>query len=67
MSRCIGEIPTGTKVDRPMKEFIEAECERLGVTQSEFHRRLLDVYRESRRENTDCPHCEEVVKMDLRE
>lgn len=65
MSRCVGEIAIGTKVDRPMKEFVESECERLGVSRSEFHRRLLDVYRESRRENVDCPHCDDTIMMDL--
>lgn len=67
MSDCIGEIATGTKVDRGMREFIDAESERLGVSNSEFHRRLLDLYRESRRETVDCPHCSDTVVFDLRE
>jgi len=65
MSSCFGDIPTGTKVDSQMREFIEGECDRLGVSKSEFHRRLLEFYRDSRREQTDCPHCEETIVGDL--
>jgi len=67
MSSCHGDIPLGTKTDRAMKEFIDSEAERLGVSKSEFHRRLLELYRESRREDVDCPHCGDTVVMDLRE
>jgi len=67
MSNCFGNIPAGTKVDSSMREFIDAEAERLGVSNSEFMRRLLEFYRESRREQMDCPHCEDTVVMDLTE
>ena len=67
MSSCYGEVATGTKTDRSMAEFIESEADRLGVSKSEFHRRLLELYRESRREDVDCPHCSETVVIDLRE
>ena len=67
MSSCFGDIPTGTKVDNSMREFIEGETDRLGVSKSEFHRRLLEFYRESRREQLDCPHCDETIAMDLSE
>ena len=67
MSSCHGDIPTGTKTDSAMREFIEAESDRLGVSKSEFHRRLLEFYRESKREQTDCPHCGETVVIDLQE
>lgn len=50
-----------------MREFIDGEADRLGVSQAEFHRRLLEFYRESRREQTDCPHCENAIVMDLQE
>jgi hypothetical protein len=66
MSTCQGDLPESTKVDGEMKEYIEGEADRLGVTKAEFHRRLLDLYRESRRENVECPHCAEKVKFDLR-
>jgi len=65
MSRCQGSIPVATKVDRPMREFIEQESERLGVTTSEFVRRLFEVYRESRAGNARCDYCEEPVNIEL--
>ena len=49
-----------------MAEFVESEADRLGVTKSEFHRRLLEFYRGSRRENQDCPHCDDTIVVDLR-
>jgi len=67
MSSCHGEVPLGTKTDSSMAEFVESECDRLGVSKSEFHRRLLELYRESRREDVECPHCSEIVVFDLRE
>lgn len=65
MNRCQGSIPVGAKVDRAMREFVEDEAERLGMTVSEFLRRLLLVYRESRAENTPCDHCGQPVVMEL--
>jgi len=67
MSSCFGDIPAGTKVDSSMREFIDAEADRLGVSKAEFHRRLLEFYRESRREQMDCPHCDGTIVMDLTE
>lgn len=65
MSDCKGNLSLGSKVDRDMIEYIESESERLGVTRAEFVRRLLDLYRMSRREELDCPECESPVVMDL--
>jgi len=48
-----------------MREFIEDEAERLGMTVSEFLRRLLIMYRESRAENTPCDHCGQPVVIEL--
>jgi hypothetical protein len=48
-----------------MREFIENESERLGVTPSEFLRRLLLVYRESRAENMACEYCGEPAVIEL--
>jgi aspartate carbamoyltransferase regulatory subunit len=48
-----------------MREFIEQESERLGVTTSEFVRRLFEVYRESRAGNARCDYCEEPVNIEL--
>ena len=66
MSTCQGAVPVGTKVDRGMSEFVESEISGLGVSKAEFHRRLLELYRESRREDVDCPHCGDAVVLDLR-
>jgi hypothetical protein len=65
MSRCQGSIPVTTKVDRPMREFVENESDRLGVTPTEFMRRLLELYRDSRSGETACEHCGEPVEIDL--
>jgi len=65
MQRCQGSIPVGTKVDRPMREFVENEGDRLGMTTSELLRRLLLTYRESRAENTPCDHCGQPVVIEL--
>jgi hypothetical protein len=48
-----------------MREFVERESERMGLSVSEFLRRLLLMYRESRHENTACDHCGEPVVMEL--
>lgn len=67
MSSCLGDLPIGTKTDREMKQWVEAEADRLGITRAEFLRRVLELYQESRRENLECPHCGETVIMDVRE
>ncbi|WP_256558690.1 ribbon-helix-helix protein, CopG family [Natronomonas marina] len=66
MARCFGDTPVSAKVDQNMHEFLEAEARRLSVSRAELLRRIFDVYRESRREQLDCPHCEETVVMDVR-
>jgi len=65
MSDCKGNLTAATKVDKQMLEYIASESERLGVTRAEFLRRLLDLYRESRRENIECPECDDDVVMSL--
>lgn len=67
MSSCHGELAATAKVDREMLEFVDSQAEQLGVNRSEFMRRLLELYRESRREDVDCPHCGDAVVLDLRE
>lgn len=66
MNRCVGTISVGTKVDREMREFVENEADRLGVTPSEFLRRLLIEYRESRKGNRLCEHCEQQAVIELK-
>lgn len=65
MERCQGTIPVGTKVDRPMREFIEEEADRMGVTTSEFLRRLLLVYRRSRAGEAECEYCGGPIEIEL--
>jgi hypothetical protein len=48
-----------------MREFVESEADRLGMSVSEFLRRVLIVYRESRVENTPCEHCGQPVVIEL--
>ena len=65
MSECIGDVTAGTKVDQSMREFLNEEAARLGVTNAELHRRLLDLYRESREQDLECPHCGEPITLTL--
>jgi len=50
-----------------MLDYIDSEANEYGLTRAEFLRRLLDFYRESRREKLDCPHCGETIVADLGE
>jgi ribosomal protein L37AE/L43A len=63
MSECQGDIAIGCKVDKPMQEFIDAEAARCGVARAELLRRVLDDFRESRREQLDCPECGQTVVL----
>jgi hypothetical protein len=67
MSDCLGDLPVSAKVDRDMKDWLAAEADRLGITRAELMRRMMQLYRESRNEQVDCPHCGKTVKMDVRE
>lgn len=66
MAQCFGELPVTAKVDTDMHQFVEAEARKHAISRSELIRRILDNYRESRREQMDCPHCESTVVMDVR-
>jgi len=65
MAQCMGDVPCGTKIDKPMREFIDDEADRLGVTRAELVRRILDFYRESRENETNCPHCGNDITIPL--
>jgi hypothetical protein len=65
MSSCQGGLAITTKVDRDMREFADSQADRLGVNRAEFLRRLLELYRASRREEIACPHCGETVVFGL--
>jgi Ribbon-helix-helix protein, copG family. len=66
MSECIGNLSIGSRVDKQMLEFLDAEAERLGVNRAELVRRLFDAYRESHREQMDCPHCGDTITLSLK-
>ena len=61
MANCHGSITLSTNVDREMREFIEEEAEKKGVTSAEFLRRLFDVYRQSGQGELICAGCGEPV------
>jgi len=67
MARCIGDIPAGTKIDQSMREFLDDEAGRIGVTKAELYRRLFDFYRESRENEPSCPHCGDPITVDLKQ
>lgn len=48
-----------------MREFIEDEADRLGVTRSELLRRLFDVYLASQEGRIECEHCGEIEVINL--
>lgn len=68
LGRCNGNISVSSKVDREMREFVESEADRLGMSLSEFFRRLLMVYRMSRANEMECERCghEQVIELTYR-
>lgn len=64
MARCNGEIPTATKVDQSMDEFIDREAERCGVSRAELIRLLFDDVRDSRNGDLRCPQCHGEIVID---
>ncbi len=48
-----------------MSEFIEDEARQLRISRAEFVRRVLEFYRKSQREETQCPWCEEPIVMSV--
>lgn len=65
MSDSLGEIAITTKVDASMSEFIKDAASERGVSRAELLRRVLEFYRNSHREETTCPWCDEPIVMDL--
>lgn len=63
MSRCHGQIPLTTKVDREMLEYIDQSAEDAGVSRAEFVRRMLDGYRAAE-EAGECPECGTPLEID---
>jgi negative regulator of replication initiation len=64
-AQCVGDITASTRLDQSMCDYIDDEAERLGVSKAEFLRRLLDFYRESRENETNCPHCGDDITIPL--
>jgi hypothetical protein len=64
MARCLGDLPVTAKVDREMRDFLDAEAARCGVTRAEVIRRVLDDYKDSRADQLKCPECGETLHID---
>lgn len=67
MAQCMGDVPCGTKVDQSMRDFLDDEANRLGVSRAELVRRVLDFYRDTRQDDSNCPHCGDQITIDLRQ
>lgn len=64
MARCDGDRPLTAKVDDSMREFIDSEASRCGVSRAELIRRVFDDYRDSRRGELNCPNCGSELHLD---
>lgn len=65
MSQSLGTVSVGTHTDKEMAEFIGEEAARVGVSKSEFIRRLFEHYHDSRNGDLVCPHCSETLQIRL--
>lgn len=65
MSDSLGEIAVTTKVDAAMSDFIEEAARERGVSRAELLRRILEFYRDSHRQETTCPWCDEPIVMEV--
>ena len=57
MADCHGQIPTTTKVDGDMREYLRRGADERGVSRSEFIRRIFDAYRAIDDGEEKCPDC----------
>ena len=64
MSDCKGRVPLTTKVNTEMRDLLEEDAERLGVYRAEVARRAFDCYRNLRRAEFRCPHCENKIQIE---
>lgn len=62
-SRCQGPDTVSAKVDAGMRQFLEAEADRLDLCRSEVVRRVFDTYRASRDGELACPSCGEGLNL----
>lgn len=63
MALCTGEVPLTAKVDEEMREFIDGEAARCGVSRAELIRRVFDDFKQSREGGLECPHCQKEVHL----
>jgi hypothetical protein len=67
MAKCDGEIVTTVKTDREMRNYIEHRAEELGVSKTEFVRRIFDTHRAIVEGPTKCPDCGAELEVDMHE
>jgi predicted RNA-binding Zn-ribbon protein involved in translation (DUF1610 family) len=63
MAACQGDVPITTKVDEPMREFVDGLAEDMGISRSELLRRLLELYHKSEDGDLECPSCAQSVRI----
>lgn len=63
MAACQGDVPITTKVDEPMREFVDELAEDAGVSRAEVLRRLLELYHQSEEGHLECPSCTQAVRI----
>lgn len=66
MSACKGTNPLTTKVDEPMKSFVDSRSDEYGLSRSELLRRVLELYLRCEQEEMLCPACNEQITVEFR-
>jgi len=62
-SKCRGGETLSTKVDNETLKEIDAIARKNGISRAELLRRLIDLYRDSRRGAFRCPDCTSRIRM----
>jgi hypothetical protein len=62
-ANCYGGEALSTRVDRETMNEIETVADRHDITRAELLRRLIDVFRDSRRGAFRCPDCSSRIRM----
>lgn len=47
-----------TKVDEETREWLSARAREAGISDAEYLRRVVDLYRKSQRGDVECPDCD---------
>ncbi|WP_161570007.1 hypothetical protein [Salinigranum halophilum] len=63
MATCQGDVPITTKVDEPMREFVDGLADGMDISRSELLRRLLELYHQSEEGDLACPACAQSVRI----